>query len=378
MSEDQSDVMNLTDTLRYVHVMRQEISRGGQGAVYRTNDPDTAVKIAIKDEEPYFDPELNASYLKIRTLPIPDGLPITLPQTVLADISKQPSGYVMRLLAGMTSLESLFKLTGAQFEELKGRPCPSWIGNSKDPNSYVRVLHYAESGGLRKRLRALMLSARVLARLHHSGIYFGDVSRNNIFVDEDMRQVYFIDADNLAVEKLRSSAGLYTPGLGAPEIMQSLDGARPRTDVWSFAVMAFQLLTLTYPFAGKMLKGNVRPPAEDANGWIDPNVTEQDDPKVLSESGYFPYIKDPEDATNAADPVLPLENVLSPELRRLFEETFCAGRVMPWRRPAMSLWARAFERAEARVEDCLGCGIGYDDKDRKQCPFCAHRTGGAS
>ncbi len=56
---------------------------------------------------------------------------------------------------------------------------------------------------------------------------------------------------------------MFTPHFGAPEVVQRTGSARPRTDAWSFAVLAFKLLTMGHPFLGRRVLE-----AEDAEaGW---------------------------------------------------------------------------------------------------------------
>lgn len=59
--------------------------------------------------------------------------------------------------------------------------------------------------------------------------------------------MWLIDCDNLSYAVRESSLQLYTPDYGAPELLRDEGGISTYTDVWSFAVMAFQLLTVLHP-----------------------------------------------------------------------------------------------------------------------------------
>ena len=54
----------------------------------------------------------------------------------------------------------------------------------------------------------------------------------------------------MRLELSSGGVSVYTPGYGAPEVVQGRDQSRPRTDCWAFAVMTFKLLALCHPFIG--------------------------------------------------------------------------------------------------------------------------------
>ena len=76
------------DAYKREHRVTKELSRGGQGKVMRTTEPNIALKLelggeGLSDAEQIQD--RNRKYEKLRLLPIPQGLHITLPQAVLRD-----------------------------------------------------------------------------------------------------------------------------------------------------------------------------------------------------------------------------------------------------------------------------------------------------
>ena len=343
-----------------------ELSRGGQGVVFRTKDPDLAIKQPLDENgEPDIKSNLQSRFQNIRLLPLPAGIPVTLPLS----ITKNEPGYVMRLLNGMKPIGCLH-LGGKEKKELSDVQLPHWLQNIPDKDMALKLFHYARTGGCKSRFDILFKTAAILARLHDAGLVYGDVSLNNIFMEShDNPAVWLIDADNLRFEKISGGGGTYTPRLGAPEIVQGKDASRPRSDCWAYSVMAFELLALTHPFIGAKVLG------EDGDGddW-DAETSDNDSGMQLEEqaySGFFPYIDDEDDDSNEAPNLgLPRMLLFSNGLRQLFQETFGAGRLQPHRRPGMAFWAVEFAKAHDQSITCQNCGMSYFPTDHEKCPYC--------
>lgn len=346
------------------HQLSSELARGGQGVVYRTVDADLAVKqpLAANGEVDRASDLQTAQFQKVRYLPLPPRIPISLPLATLRD---EP-GYVMNLLSDMAPFAA-FELRGDVKDELGKEAIPQWLAVVEDKNAAFTLLHYARSGSTKRRLLALAKSAAILARLHAVGLVYGDISPNNCFMGDGSREVWLIDADNLRFERVRGGNSVFTPRYGAPEIVQGVDQSRPRTDCWAFAVMAFETLSLVHPFIGQ----KVLAPDTDEGGW-DAEPVAEGAPADLDEqayAGYLPYVDDQNDDSNRALSGLPRSLVLTPQLARLFQETFGAGRTKPWRRPAMRFWALELARAHDQSVACPGCAMSYL-KNRTTCPYC--------
>jgi serine/threonine protein kinase len=361
----------LVDEYGNVHYLSDELARGGQGVVFRTLDVDLAVKQPLDASgTPDKTANLHHRFQNIRILPLPPRIQISLPLAILRD---EP-GYVMRLLNGMKPF-SAFELNGKSKEELRNAltaseyELPKWLTTKPINDFALQLEHYANTGSTRRRLSALSKCASILARLHSAGLVYGDISPNNAFVGEgDSQEVWLIDADNLRLERNSGGNAAYTPQYGAPEIVQARDQSRPRTDCWSFAVMAFRTLALCHPFIGK----KVLEPENDNGGWDAESPTDGA-PADLDEqayAGYLPFIDDENDDTNAADSGLPRELVTTPGLRRLFQETFGVGRTLPHRRPSMHFWAIELARALDQSLPCPECKMSYFADNYKQCPYC--------
>ncbi|HEJ2804027.1 TPA: serine/threonine protein kinase [Pseudomonas aeruginosa] len=357
----------LVDEYNNVHQMADELARGGQGVVYRTKDADLTVKQPLDAAgQPDKNANLRERFQHVRLLPIPRRIPVSLPLAILRD---EP-GYVMRLLNGMKPFAS-FDLDGRSKKKLEdqSQALPQWLTKIPDKDLALRLLHYAQTGSTRRRSLALAKCAAILARLHSAGLVYGDISTNNAFIGEDdTTDVWLIDADNMRLELPSGGVSVYTPGYGAPEVVQGRDQSRPRTDCWAFAVMTFKLLALCHPFIGK----KVLEPEDEEDGWDAdpaPNGTATD----LNEqafAGFLPFVDDEDDDSNEGVGGLPRVLVATEGLRRLFQETFGAGRELPHRRPTMAFWTLELARAADQSLDCLECGMSHFADEYAQCPYC--------
>lgn len=369
MSADESKpVIDEYGNIHYLDIGK-ELARGGQGVVYRTLDVDLAVKQPLDANgdlnQNIGKKELNKIFQTIRGLEFPQEIPLSLPLAILRD---EP-GYVMKLLNGMSPFYDEFSLNGEQRIAMKKDGLPQWLGDMRDEKFAQDLAYYAKTGATCRRLYALFKCAAILARLHNAGLVYGDVSPSNVFIGKNIpSECWLIDADNLRTERLAGGSTVSTPGLGAPEIIQGKDSSRPRTDCWAFAVMGFQMLALCHPFIGK----KVLEPEEDC-GW-DAEPSSPDIPADLDEqayAGYLPYIDDENDDSNEFQGGLPRQLVLTPQLRRLFQETFGAGRLQPHRRPAMIFWALELARAFDNSILCPNCRMSYYFMaDTAVCPYC--------
>ena len=354
------------DEFGNVFYLRKELSRGGQGVVYRTKDPDLAIKQPLNPETGEVDlgSDMKRVFRGVRSLPIPKDIRVALPLSILRD---QP-GYVMRLLNGMQPFDGAFYLKGDVKEKMKAVEFPAWLADV-EPDRAIPLLNYLQTGSTKKRLLALAGCAAVLSRLHNNGLVYCDVSPNNVFLNRANDEVWLIDADNLRFEQRRGGATVYTPRFGSPEVVQGLDSSREVSDVWSFAVMAFEMLSLCHPFIGQ----RVLDPEGSDGGWDCDETNETEDFEDLDEkayAGYFPFVDDEEDDSNdATNAGLPRSLVLTPMLRWMFQQTLGYGRTNPQRRTPLSLWAMAMAQAYDHSLVCPCCKMSYY-ADEGVCPYC--------
>ncbi|MCX4039892.1 serine/threonine protein kinase [Aeromonas hydrophila] len=358
------------DEYQNVHIQDKVLGQGGQGVVFRTKDPDLAIKL-VTDESgtPVTDEESVERYSKrfkrVRLLPLPENLNISVPAALL----QNNAGYVMQLLSEMVPF-SHFWLDGKSAENISTDDIPVWL-SAMPENEAKKIVHYYRIGGLRRRLHALYKCASLLARIHGNGMVYGDISPNNIFISEglDDSAVWLIDADNIRFEITAGGSVVYTPKYGAPELVQGKDGGRPSSDCHAFAVVAFYLLSLIHPFVGKKVDGT------DESDWAD-EENDGEDVEDKAYAGLFPWVDDQGDDLNSSDSGLPRSLLLTEKLISLFEGTFGPGRTSPLLRPTIYHWPEALAQAADMTVTCPGCSMNYyydfihPETEDHNCPYC--------
>ena len=346
------------------HRLVAELARGGQGVVYRTEDANLAVKIPF--EKIYSDEDrvdVIRRYQLIRSLPIPRELPVALPLAVLDD----NAGYVMQLVSEMESFHSCFETVQHGYTS-SSNTVPRWLEGVSDPQLPKWLWNYARSGSTKRRLFALAQIASVLSQLHTRGMVYGDLSPNNCFVGTgDRPKIAIIDSDNIRYEQLAGGQTVYTTRYGAPEVVQGHDCSRPRTDIWSFAVLAFDSLALRDPFEGMLFEAL----ESEEPGWDSstPAYPDSRSPTEQSHKGLLPFIDDIHDDSNRSHGGIDRDLILSIELKRLFQEALGDGRLKPWRRPSLIFFARELFRAHDKSIVCPDCGMSYF-LGETSCPYC--------
>lgn len=353
------------DEFGFVHLVKSEIDRGGQGVVYRTSDPNIAVKLVLDaagNEIPagHFAHRLS----RLRSLPLPKNLNLSMPAAVLSDTA----GYVMRLLDDMVSLRHFEPTSGIASQDGNATR-PGWLSGLPESDA-MKLAHYAKTGGVARRLLALYKAASTLARLHAGGLVYGDMSPSNVFVSRDIesREVWLIDADNLRFETASARSAIYTPGFGAPEVVQGLSPGTQRSDSHAFAAMAYWILTLVHPFVGEYVESG-----GEADWADEPQNGISVDLQADAYAGKLPWVQDLQDTRNHTNKGLPRSLVLTPMLETLFQETFGPGRLESLRRPSMLHWPAALAQAFDQSRTCAACGMGsFVDEQRLSfaCPFC--------
>lgn len=332
-------VQRVQDDRGYVHELGKKLAEGGQGIVITTRaDARLLVKVSKWSSTDPRSIDWKRRIEQVHRLPITENdLPIAMPRALIV---KPRAGYVMELMDGLVPLEQLLAQAQQAFLDGEG------------------LSGYLASGGLRRRLRVLARLARVMAKLHGLGIAHGDLSPKNVFVSESHEhgEVWLIDCDNLTYAVRDSGLQLYTPDFGAPELLRGDRGISTYTDIWSFAVMAFQLLTVLHPFK---------------SGDLVDQDSEREEPALRGE---LPWVDHPEDESNRASLGIPRELVCTSALRNLFDRCFRLGVLDASERPVMAEWAEAFEAAVAVQVLCNmdhgGCGSTFLWNRDLCCPFC--------
>ena len=319
------------------YCIEKEIGKGGQGRVFSIKGGKYAFKlIGQKSNSKSELLRRKISYLKTR--PIND-LPISIP---LEQVDGNALGYIMEMATGMIPIENLIK-----------------------PDSSKTFLDWwKDTGGLKKRILILQKIAETLAKLHAKGLVYGDFSLTNIFVSEESNysNIFFIDSDNITHESKLGTA-VYTPGYAAPEIMQTIkqkatSGYDTYTDYFSFAIIAYQLLTLNHPFIG--------------------DYVNEGDPE-LEEKAYFgeiPWINHSSDNINITASGIPQSLTLSKKMMQAFKDTFEDGVKLKHKRSSVSKWSEIFSVALDVIIECQNknCNQDFFFSSKLVCPFCKEQT----
>lgn len=327
-----------------VYELSEKLAEGGQGVVLRIqNDSRLLVKVSKWPDSDLRTQAWQRQIEVVHRMPIIENeLPIAMP---VALIVKPRAGYVMELMEGLIPFEDLLIQAQEAFKQ----------GNGLEG--------FVASGGLERRLRLLARLARVMAKVHGLAIAHGDLSPKNIFVSSshEHAQVWLIDCDNLTYAVRNSSLQLYTPDYGAPELLRGEAGISTYTDVWSFAVMAFELLASLHPFKGGEM------------------VDQDSELETPALRGELPWVDHPGDESNRACMGVSRDLVCSPALQELFDRCFRIGLINAEERPVMSEWAEVLEAAAAQQVLCStgseGCGSSFFWNAALVCPFCDTKHG---
>ncbi|GAA3265960.1 serine/threonine protein kinase [Dactylosporangium vinaceum] len=303
-------------------VVDAPLGRGGEGVVFRTHHGGLAVKLCTGASMEHLEDRL----ARLRWLPLHD-VPICRP---LEPLAEPHVGYVMELLEDMVA-----------FREICG------------PTADDVARWYGQGGGLRRRLRLLAKCATILGVLHDRGIVYGDVSPGNVLISAQLAhdEVWLVDADNLQTESVPGPYRLATAMYTAPEVLRGTSGNTVFSDVFSFAVLAYETLTTNHPFIGDYVDQGPADLEEDA------------------QRGLLPWIGHSTDNRNHTSFGYPPETVLTRQLLALFRRTFEDGLHDPRARPGAGEWAAALHSAADRCVNCSNCPHSYIVA-REQCPWC--------
>lgn len=353
MEENNIKLKYVVDENGQKHQLTEKLGQGGQGAVWKTSDPNIIVKMKIDSVtgEPVVDDveyeKYRAGLDEVRTLDLPEGIHVAKVASIL---QKPYCGYTMRMLSNMKSVKYWIRSFGVKT---------------------VPPAFFRDTGGLRYRLGFLSKAAGIFAKLNYHSVVYADLSPDNLFVSVDnlAGEVWLIDADNMRYF-FNVNKQIMTPGYGAPEVVEGGMNTL-ESDEYTFAVLAHEILTLNSPFNGEML-------FETGDGWDD----DEDDWDASSESEeaaekavYIPWIYDSNDTRNAIAPGMGLspDLVMTDKMKELFYRNFSEeGQKNPASRPTMREWFEELRRAESLLITCEHCSNTYYMKSQKkeECPFC--------
>ena len=372
----------LEDEYYTEHHISKKLGEGGQGFVCQTKNPLIVIKL-ITDRNGNPIERLNhketfekyqSRLASLRITPLPQDIHVSAPIALLKDYA----GYVMYFMEDMIPLGKLDETECPESVE----DYPAWlIGTAphQDISSAQKILYaYCKNGGLRRRLYILGKAAQILAELHAAGLVYCDISQNNIFVTGDTEfetpNVWFIDPDNIftASEDCRRGNTVYTPRYGAPEVVLQQSACTQQSDIYAFALTAFEKLTLNYPFAGKAADN-----WEDGDDWDQSSAPATSappaDPMQKAAAGELDWIW-AESGSNASTDGLPQALTLTDRLFTLFDRTFQTGRKNPDIRPSAFLWTKTLFEAYDLTLQCPHCTMSwYYNAQETECPYCGHK-----
>lgn len=336
------------DEFGHKHRLVKELSRGGQGAVFRTDQADILVKLAIKQGRT-IPAAAGDDYMNIRLLPIDQKTNVTMPLVLL----KEKSGYVMQFLMDMQSFSEAFGSTVDMSEELKAEIDNIYLKKIAEEGSdqvagFLRTL--ISNGGVRRIIQAYLMAALTLSKLHATGLVYCDFSPNNVFVSSDRAfcHVWLIDADNLGFQEDTAQRIVYTPGIGAPELVSEEEGCSIYADCYAFAASLFRQLTKQHHFEG--------------TAYLDTDEFDDlDEKEMAKDCGYFPWLYDSDDDSNEPLDAGLSKLCLSAELMGLFKRTFDREKGVSrkiWR-PVMWEWMNALAHSMDTLVRCPICGMDY-------------------
>lgn len=312
--------------------IKRLVTIGGQGSVYEDTTGEYIIKV-IRVSEPEKQAELVRRYEWLMGQSIPKETRMVTPIALL----EQPhTGYIMKRVRGHEPLMRYM---------------------SPEPGAELGEWYNRQTGGLRRRLYLGWLLAQSFSALHLQGLSYCDVSPSNVLVAKHSFSVCIIDPDNVSVSGKSESLVMGTPRYIAPELLKGWFQPNPLSDVYSFAVMLFEMLRLGHPLLGDKVHDG------------EPELEER------ALRGEFPYIDHPEDRSNGSTRVLPEELMFTPQLRELFRRSFMDGLHDRLKRPTLRDFRMACLEAAEQTVECASCrATYYFEKERREsaCPWCNH------
>ncbi len=318
---------NVVDAQHNSYDIDRQIGEGGQGKIFLLKDGRHIVKL-FTNRRSITSLKSDINYL------IQLGLDKRHYAVPLREVISPVSGYIAEFASGMVPIYSL-----------------KWNEQEEDFDAW-----YKSTGNTMKRYRVLSRLAYILRKLHGKSLTYCDLSPNNIFVSStpDESEVFLIDMDNVR-HRTGITHNIFTPFYGAPEIVTNADANTPFSDCFSFAVIAYELLTASHPFIGDY-------------------VDEEADREELALAGKIPWVDDSKDSINARSTGIPSSIFISRRLMDLFHRTFEDGLNEPEKRPDMLEWYEALEQSLDEMLTCPECGIVYPYYNDKACTRCGRKA----
>ncbi|MCL4434560.1 MAG: serine/threonine protein kinase [Actinobacteria bacterium] len=189
--------------------------------------------------------------------------------------------------------------------------------------------------------------AEAFLSLHAQGLCYRDISFGNVFFDPETGEVLVCDNDNVTIDGTTPGGILGTPRFMAPEVVRGVALPSSRTDLFSLAVLLFNMFFIHHPFEGA---GEQRYKVLDVAAMRE----------LYGEHPVF--IFDPDNDSNRPisgthQNALDLWSYFPRDLRDLFVRSFTRGVTDPINgRVRESEWRQAMVRLRDSVLLCDSCG----------------------
>jgi hypothetical protein len=191
---------------------RHYLTSGGEGSIYVKSG--TAYKI-------YTDAKKMLPVQKIKELSVISSPQVIKPENIILDDSKTPVGYTMKFIKDTVALCQLFTKAYKDRSGIK-------------PQTIINLVSQMRTN---------------IQSIHNNKILIVDLNEMNFLVDDNYKDVYFIDTDSYQ-----------TPSYPATAIMESIrdrhcDYSKQKndenTDWFSYGIITFQMFIGIHPYKGK-------------------------------------------------------------------------------------------------------------------------------
>lgn len=182
--------------------------------------------------------------------------------------------------------------------------------------------------------------------LHQKGYSYKDISEQNVFFKPDTGEVLICDNDNVSINGMADSGVYGTMRFMAPEIVRGEAIPSRNTDLYSLAVLIFNMLFISHPLEGKN----------------EAKIHALDDKANIMLFGTKPiFIFDPNNIENRPVPGIHDNAIiywdLYPQfLKDLFIKAFTDGVTNPTKRIVERIWMDASIRLLDSIMICPNCG----------------------